>query len=109
MKNSPVIWTLKQVRRRIPAILLMTAAQMGHALFSVLFALGTRGVIDSAVSGNMELFAEACARQGGIIAGILVCMTALRHLRERLRADLEMDWKQRLLHGLLHGDRSGRC
>lgn len=104
MKNSPVIWTLKQVRRRIPAILLMTAAQMGHALFSVLFALGTRGVIDSAVSGNMELFAEACARQGGIIAGILVCMTALRHLRERLRADLEMDWKQRLLHGLLHGD-----
>ena len=28
----------------------------------------------------------------------------LRHLRDRLSADLERDWKQRLLHGLLHGE-----
>lgn len=52
----------------------------------------------------MEDFAEACLKQAGIIVGILVCTTLLRHLRERLWADLERDWKQRLLHGLLHGD-----
>jgi ATP-binding cassette subfamily B protein len=28
----------------------------------------------------------------------------LRHLRDRLQADLERDWKRNLLHGLLHGD-----
>lgn len=31
-------------------------------------------------------------------------LTVLRHLRERLNADLERDWKQQLLDGLLHGD-----
>jgi len=104
MKNTLLIWIWKQIRRRVPAVLLMTAAQVGQALFSVLFALGSRGVIDSAASGDVRQFAAACARQGGIIAGILICTTVLRHLRERLRADLEMDWKQRLLHGLLHGE-----
>ena len=104
MKRNPIVWILKQIRRRIPAIALMTAAQVGQALFSVFFALGSRGVIDSAVSGDMDRFVSACMKQAGIIAGILICMTLLRHLRERLRADLERDWKQRLLHGLLHGD-----
>ncbi|MBO5128820.1 MAG: ABC transporter ATP-binding protein [Oscillospiraceae bacterium] len=104
MKNHSLIWILRRVRRRIPALLVMTAAQVGHALFSVIFALGTQGVIDSAVSADSQLFLQACIRQGCIIAGILICVTVLRHLRDRLRADLEWDWKQTLLHGLLHGD-----
>lgn len=104
MQKSPLIWLVKQVRRRIPGILVMTAAQVGHALLSVVFALGSRGVIDSAVAGDKEAFFEACLYQAAIIAGILFCMTLLRHLHDRLQADLEWDWKQRLLHGLLHGD-----
>ena len=104
MKEMPLLWILKQIRRRIPAILVMTAAQVGQSLFSVFFALGTRGVIDSAVAGDPKGFARSCLCQGAIIAVILVCLAVLRHLRERLRADLERDWKQQLLHGLLHGD-----
>ena len=104
MKKNPLLWITRQVRRRIPAILLMTLAQIVNALFTVYFALGTRGVIDSAVSRDRVAFADACWRQIGIIAGILISMMLLRHLRERLRADLERDWKRRLLHGLLHGD-----
>lgn len=104
MNRSLFAWLLNQIRRRVPAILLMTAAQIGHALFSVFFALGSRGVIDSAVSGDRSAFLSACGKQAMIICGILLCATLLRHLREKLRADLEKDWKQRLLHGLLHGD-----
>lgn len=104
MKKMPLIWILKQIKKRIPAIMLMTAAQVGHALLSVIFALGTQGVIDSAVAGNPAAFQAACVRQAAIIAGILICLTLLRHLRDRLHADLERDWKQQLLHGLLHGD-----
>lgn len=103
MKN-PLIWIAKQIRRRIPAIFLLTAAQVGNALFSVLFALGSRGVIDSAVAGDRQAFSRACMYQLGIIAGIVICLAMVRHLRERLRADLERDWKRNLLHGLLHGD-----
>lgn len=104
MKKNPLIWIAKQIRNRIPALIVMTAAQVGHALLCVFFALGSRGVIDSAVSGDPAAFWQACLEQAAIIAGILICLTVLRHLKERLRADLERDWKQRLLHGLLHGD-----
>ena len=104
MKENAIIWIWKQIRRRIPAILVLVAAEVGHALFSVYFALGSRGVIDSAVAGKPDLFFLACLKQVGIITGILVCMTLVRHLRERLRADLERDWKKQLLHGLLHGE-----
>lgn len=104
MKKITLIWILRQVRRRIPAILALTLAQVGQALFSVFFALGTRGVIDSAIGGQPRMFWLACLKQCSIIGVILLCQLLTRHLRERLSADLEKDWKRRLLHGLLHGD-----
>ena len=104
MKKTPLIWLASQMKRRIPAIGLLIMADVCHALFGVFFALGSRGVIDAAVSGYTEAFYRACGYQAAIIAVILLCLTAKRHLNDRLRADLERDWKQRLLHGLLHGD-----
>ena len=85
----------------------MTATQIGSALLGVFFALGTRGVIDSATRGDMPLFYAACAKQAGIILAMVGSSALLRHLRDRLHADLERDWKRRLLHGLLHGDYAG--
>lgn len=104
MKKQPVFWILRQMRRRISAILLLVAARAGHALFSVYFALGTRAVIDGAVARDGQLFYQACLQQIAIIAAIILCQTVARHLRERLDADLERDWKKNLLHGLLHGE-----
>ena len=104
MKENVLLWILGRIRRRVPAILIMTAANMGHAFFCVLFALGSRGVIDSAVAGDPRAFVQACLRQGSIIAGILICLTLMRHLTDKLYADLERDWKRQLLHGLLHGE-----
>ena len=104
MKKNTLLWIAVRIRRRIPALFLMTAAQIIHALFSVFFALGSRRVIDSAAAGESGGFQEACLRQGLIIAVILICLTVVRHLKERIRADLEWDWKRKLLHGLLHGD-----
>lgn len=106
MKNNVILWILGQIRRRIPALGILTLAQIGGALFGVFFALGSRAVIDSAVAGDMQLFKEACLKQGIIIAVILICLTVQRHFRERLAAQLELDWKQKLLHGLLHGEYS---
>lgn len=82
----------------------MMSAEIAHALFCIYFALGSRGVIDSAVAGDSRLFISACLRQAGIITGILFTLTLGRYLRERLRSDLERDWKEKLLNGLLHGE-----
>ena len=104
MKHTPITWILRRIRRRIPSIIVMTVAQVGGALLAVLFALGTRGVIDSAVSGDPDAFQTACLYQAAVIVGILLCQFVFRHLRDRLAADLERDWKRQLLHGLLHGE-----
>ena len=104
MKKMPIFWILKRIRRRIPAIGVMTLAHVGDSLFAVLFALGSRNVIDSAISGDSGAFFRACIQQGIIVVGMLLCLTLFRHLRDKLSAELERDWKRQLLHGLLHGD-----
>lgn len=101
---APTLWLIKRIRKRIPALLLMTVAHMGQAVFGVWFALGTKQVIDCAVAGSPGPFYRACMQQGAVILGILVCLTLFRHLKEKLHADLDRDWKRQLLHGLLHGD-----
>ena len=104
MKKHPIIWLLGQARRRLGAVLVLITAQVVNALLGVYFALGSRGVIDSAVAGDMQGFYRACVTQALIIAGTLLTLTLMRHMRDQLRAVLERDWKQRLLRGLLHGE-----
>lgn len=104
MKNNALLWIAERIKNRIAGIALMIVAQIAHALLCVFFALGTRGVIDSAIAGDTRVFFVACLKQGGIIAGILISLTVVRHLREKLRAELDRDWKKRFLHRLLHGD-----
>lgn len=103
-KKSPLGWTASCIRKRIPALLVMTIVHMGSAFLGVALALGSRAVIDSAVSGQRDAFLRACVIQGLVILGNLLSLAVYRHLHERLAADLDRDWKRSLLHGLLHGD-----
>lgn len=104
MKKSMLRWITKRIRGRIPEIVLLTLVKAFHALLTVLFALGSKGVINGAVSGDMSLFVDACVKQAAIIAGIVLSLMFSRHLHDKLQADLECDWKKQLLHGLLHGE-----
>lgn len=103
-RNIPLLWIAKRIRRRIPALFLMTGAFVATALLGVAFALGTRDVIDCATSGQKDDFIRACIVQGAIIAGLLASQTLSHYLQEKLRAQLDRDWKKDLLHQLLHGD-----
>lgn len=104
MKKSMLRWITKRIRGRIPEIVLLTLVKAFHALLTVLFALGSKGVINGAVSGDMSLFVDACVKQAAIITGIVLSLMFSRHLHDKLQADLECDWKKQLLHGLLHGE-----
>lgn len=103
-KQAPLLWIFRRVHRRIPSLFLMTGVHVGQALLGVAFALGSRAVIDSAISSSKKAFWSACLVQGTIILGILICLTLFRHLKDRISADLDRDWKKGLLHGLLHGE-----
>lgn len=105
-KNAPLFWVFRRIRHRIPALLLKMSSHILNALLVVAFSLGTSQVIDSAVDGDTSAFLRACLVQVGIIGGILLTLTFNRHMNDKLTADLDMDWKKDILHGLLHGDYS---
>ena len=96
MKNNVIIWILKKNRRWLPGLILLTLSQVGNAVFGVMFALGSRAVIDAAVDGQPGAFFRACIFQCSIILGLQVCLFLTRHLRERLKADMDRDWKQQI-------------
>ena len=83
---------------------LLIFSNAGSALLSVVFALGTRGVINSATGGSPETFWRACGLQLAIITGIVLCTALSRYLSAKLTDELDRDQKQSLLHGLLHGE-----
>lgn len=103
-KPSAMLWVLNRVRRRVPMLAVVILSHAGSALLSVAFALGSRAVIDSAAAGETGAFFRACGVQLAIIFGILICLTLRRYLGDRLRDELDRDWKTSLLHGLLRGE-----
>lgn len=105
-RSKTVIWLIRRIRRRIPALIIMTLMHMGHAVLGVCFAMGTRQIVDTATAGNRALFFSACIWQVLVILGTILALTAFRYLRERLMAELERDWKKHLLHSLVHADYS---
>lgn len=105
-KNTQLSWVIGKIKHRFPMLGLLVLSCMGSAFFSVYFALGTKGVIEAAVARNRDLFYIACLKQFGIIIGIILCNLLTQHLREKLNAELDRDWKKTLLHGLLNSDYS---
>ena len=106
-KQSPLLWVIKRIRKRIPKIILLTVSSVINACLGVVFALGTKGVINSATSGDSQAFLNACLVQLAIILGLLLTQLLDRFLKERLVSELDWDWKRDMLHDLLHGDYAG--
>ena len=102
--NSPVLWIFRKVKSRIPMLILLTLSHIANAVLLVAFSLGSSRVIDSAISGDKSAFLRACIIQASIILGVLLTLTFNRSMHDRLDAKLDIDWKQKLLHGMLHGD-----
>lgn len=104
MKEPSVIaWLLRRIKRRLPMMIALVLTNAGSAFFSVMFALGTRGVIDSAVAADRAAFIRSCVIQLSIICVMLLCITLSRFLRDRLIDLMDRDWKVQLFHSILHG------
>ena len=102
--RKAAFWVFKKIYRRIPALLLMSMVNAANAVLGVLFALGSRNIIDGAVSGDRRAFSVACFQQLCIIVGMILCLAVSRYLRDKLVTELDRDWKKNLLHKLLHAD-----
>lgn len=101
-----ILKAFAMIKNRIPALALMTAANSAVAVFSVFFALGSRNIIDAAVSGQRDAFNKACAIQLVLIASILLCLFIFRYLRERLSSEIDRDLKRVFLNSVITSEYS---
>lgn len=99
-------WVLKKIRRSIPSLLFLSACSIISAVSGVLFALGSKRVINAAVSQQKEAFIEACLIQAGIIVFSLFFSTLVRHLKDKNHAVMDRNWKKSILHALLESEYS---
>ena len=106
MKKDSVLllWLAKRTGKRLGVLLLLTLANAGMALLSVIFALDTKNIVNSAVAGSREDLMEAILLQIAVILGLLFLLALQRYLNSRTQAELDRDWKKHLSRRILCGD-----
>lgn len=99
-------WLMIRIHKRIPALLLLAFCEALSSCLGVGYAVATRNVIDSATSGNKNVFLHACMILFAMIAIQLFCSFYSNHLTQRLGADMDRDFKRDIMHRILHSDYS---
>ena len=98
-----LIWLYKHFRAQRLPLLAVTSGHALLAVFTILFALVCREVIDRAVAGN----AGTLIKLGIGLLAVIILQFALRifcrSLEARIRGRLEMDFRTRLTAKLLSG------
>lgn len=103
-KRTPIAWISRRLHKRKGALIWMTATHVLTALLGVLFALGTRWIIDSARAKDLWQFIFACLVQGTLIVAMIGTHMLDRHMQEKMTAQIDRDLKAHFLHRLLGGD-----
>lgn len=102
--KDSITWILGKVKKRLPVIGLLIGVSILNAYLGVLFALSTKGVIDSTVNGEYNSLAYAALKLGLIIFGQIAGNVVYRHLYDKLEADLDRDLKSQFMHIILQGE-----
>ena len=102
-KNS-FLWVLRKNKKRLPVIGIICLISMISSYLGVVFSLGTKSVIDTAISQDMGAFKSAAIYLAILIITILVLGLFNTHLNDKLSVDLDRDMKMRLMHIILRGD-----
>ena len=101
MRNHTVVWLWRTPGRKKGYIAALTAAQVLTGFLSVGFALLTRSVVNSAVSGDGAAFRHYALLLLILTAGSLLLHMVNRWLTELSKAQLENLFKQRLTAAIL--------
>lgn len=99
--KSGLLQMFLMIKNRIPVLLLMTVSNSAVSVLSVLFALGSKNIINNAISGQWSSFRQACVIQLFLIIAILSCFLLSRYLKERFTCVVDRDFKRIFLKSIL--------
>jgi len=108
MKSSTTLkFIFNSTKKRLPLIIGLVATSMIGALCSVLFALASRSVIDTATGADSSIsFTLACVFMAGVIAVIIVMRALSKHFEQKASAMLDIDWKKKMFGSILRANYS---
>ncbi len=94
-------WLARKIKKRIPLLVLLVFCCVLSGITSVQFSMGTRMVIDGAVSGDMSRFVSACIYQGSLMSFMIVVGLGTSYLNHLTTAHLNRDFKRSILLKIL--------
>lgn len=104
LNKSAMLWLFKKVKNRLPALIAVIVFTVIGSLLGVTFALATKGVIDSAASGQMGKFIWASVVLLALITGMVLCNFLSSFISTGLSAYLDRDLKKKMMHRILNSD-----
>ncbi|MBR4768713.1 MAG: ABC transporter ATP-binding protein, partial [Lachnospiraceae bacterium] len=106
MKFSVSRWLAGKIKKRMWMLVLLTAIQVGLAVFGVLIAVESKRLLDAAVGGEFMKgpFISAVVTLILFVLILLFFRYLSADLKERLLIELDRDWKIELLNKLLGGE-----
>ena len=108
-KKNYLSWICGKIRKRIPVIAFKILLTACGSFAAVLFALVTKGVVNSAILGDQAGLIRFSATLLGLILFQLGGNILLHYLHANLQEDMERDFKQSILHTILRTDYSAIC
>lgn len=99
-------WLFSHTKRRLLALGMLASSRVVCSCLSVVFAVTTKRVIDSATQRDSETFLHACLFLFAVMAVEVLLNTWSLHVQEKLAADLDRDMKQNMMHHILRSDYS---
>ena len=104
IRKDTLQWIYRKIRRRIPAMLLLTVCTAVSACLAVSFALVTRELIDGASWGDQSRIIHACAALVLLVAARTGFSVLGIHVSDKLAYDMDRDFKKSLFHTILNGN-----
>ncbi len=104
-EKGPVVWLLSKIKKRVPLLVCITVIAIVQAILNVEVAVLSKNVLDLAKSGTAkEEFLPAAFWLIGVVVAILFFSYLIRQLSEKLRIELDRDWKKELFSRILNGE-----
>ena len=105
-KKLYVSWIYQKVKKRLPAILFMSALNMAVSYANIQFALTTKTVVNSAVARDQDLLLKSALFMIALSLFRLVGSSVAQFLSVNNQENLERDFKRSVLRTVLRCDYS---
>ena len=105
-KKRYIAWIYRKIKKRLPVLLLMSALNMAVAYANIRFALTTKTVVNSAISGDIPLLKGSALFLIGLCLFRMLGNTLSQFLSVNVHENLERDFKFSILNTILHSDYS---